>query len=629
MPDLLLFGRFGRGILGEEATLAALLQELPTRLPEARLVVVSADPARTAAVHGVATQFDHDLPGLAAAVRRSQLVAVCGAGIFLPTPGAGFSDPPLSRFAQTVSPVALAVALGRPLGICAASLVRFPADGSNLEAIAAFDLATTSSVRDRRSLDLAAGMGLADSRLPTLAADPAYLLTPADDPAVHSLLAELRLAPGEPLVVVSPRDPGPEVNAEGWESAMIEALNIYQRSHSATLLFLPSQIEAEVTGTDDRSTCARLATAVEKPDRTRLLKRMLPPDLVAAILERCEVVVAMREHTALLALRAGVPVVGLAEDPGLDLLLSEADLDGFSLPPGDWTAAALASALEAAPALREDPRLQALACAQRALARIGIESLAAAWEAPGRFGPGVTWLAERLLVNQGVDDARASATRSLEAASGSTAAWIPRPCGDGPVESLSRFADAAGLRGATWLALLLPLRTHHPIIAPTPLTEALCGLGAAVIRATDPGESVGKPEPDSTVLTIDLKDVLASLDTIAFVGGFALRVVVVSSPADSEFELVATLAGLGWRIIYLIPEEYAANPTEVGTQLSRHLLASADLVVVRDSAGAEIVRKQMPEGDILVADRSRLATDLCDWATSSARDPGASLRGPA
>lgn len=628
MPDLLLFGRFGRGILGEEATLAALLQELPNRLPEARLVVVSADPARTAAEHGVAAQLD-DLPELAAAVRRSRLVAVCGTEILHSAPASRFSDPPTSRSTPILSAVALAVALGRPLGICAASFAHVPADGSDLDGIAAFDFATTSSVRDRRSLDLAAGMGLADSRLPALAADPAYLLTPAADAAVHSLLAELRLAPGEPLVVVSPRIPGPEVDAAGWDVALIEALNTYQRSHSGTLLFLPWQIEAAVPGENDLSVSARLATAVEQPDRARLLQRALPPDLVAAILERCEVVVAMREHTAILALRAGVPVVGLAEDPGLDVLLSEADLDGFSLPPGDWTAAAMASALEAAPGLRENARLQALACAQRARARIGIERLVAAWDVPGRFRAGETWFAERLLVCQGVNDAMDSTARSRGAASRSAEAWVPRPCGDHSVDSLPRFAEAAGARGASWLTLLLPSRTHNPIIELPRLTEALRGFGAAVIRATDPGESVGQPEPDETVLAIDLTGILAAPDTLAFVGSFALRTAVVSSPTNSEFELVATLAGVGWKIVYLIPEEYAADPTGVDTELARHLLATADLAVVWDSAGEELVRKRRPEGDVLVSDRARLAVNLFDWVTSSVRDGGLVPGGPA
>lgn len=635
MADLLLCGRFGCGSPGDEATLAALLQELPARLPEARPVVVSADPDRTAAEHGVAALSAHDPAELARAVRRSLLVAIAGTGCFYRTREPQPADPPAPGLSPTPSVVALAVALGRPLGICAANLGRLRRGASDREDIAALDLATTSSVRDRRSLELATGWGVDPSRLPALAADPAFLLTPAADPAVQALLAELRLAPGEPLVVVAPRDPDESEVAPGaWEAGLVEALNVYQRSHSATLLFLPSQIEAGVNGGGDLAICARLAIAVEQPNRARLLQRVLPPDLVAAVLERCEVVLAMRDHAAILALRASVPVVALAADPGLGFLLAEAELDGFLLPPREWSAGALSAALAAATTLREDPRLSAFAAAQRARARIGIERLAAAWGTSGRSQPGAAWLAGQM-VSPVISEARASSTTGSTAASRSHPEMAPTHLEHSAApplrESLPRFASAASQRGAAWLVLLLPSRTRQLIVESSQLAEALCRIGAAVVQITDPGEAGDRlgAGSDSNRLVVDLAEVLASLDTLAFLGGFALRVAIVSSPANSEFELVATLAALGWRIVYLVPQEHAPTPAGVGTDLSRHLLATADLVVAPDPEDAALVGERMPGGEVVVAGRSDLAEIIRDWAARPSGVDGNRPGGPA
>lgn len=79
MPDVLLVGAFGRGNPGDEALCRAFSVELADN--DVRLLVASADPARTAADHGVDAIVD-DARTVARAVRAADVVVVGGGTLF-------------------------------------------------------------------------------------------------------------------------------------------------------------------------------------------------------------------------------------------------------------------------------------------------------------------------------------------------------------------------------------------------------------------------------------------------------------------------------------------------------------------------------------------------------------------
>ena len=72
-PRILIAGYYGFGNTGDEAILAAMLRDLRRRRPGLDCVVVSGDPAETAARHGVRSLLWTDVPAILEAAERCEL----------------------------------------------------------------------------------------------------------------------------------------------------------------------------------------------------------------------------------------------------------------------------------------------------------------------------------------------------------------------------------------------------------------------------------------------------------------------------------------------------------------------------------------------------------------------------
>ncbi|HEX2645274.1 MAG TPA: polysaccharide pyruvyl transferase family protein [Thermoanaerobaculia bacterium] len=376
--SILIAGYYGHGNAGDEAILAALLADLRglDRLDRGlAFTVVSGDPARTIAEHGVTTVPERDIAALAAAMRAADLVIVGGGGLFqsywqvdpdsILTAGHG------GIFTYLGYP-ALASLLGKPVLLYAVGVGPLPDEAGRQAARLAFELSQRATVRDDESLALLREIGLpepAAARIEVVA-DPAFGLAPAAPETIAARLAGLGIRPGEPLCGVALRywDFGPDPAA--WEAEVARGLDRFLQSFSGRLLFLPFQSEEGGKYEDDLAVHRRIAAALADPDRAVLVETVLPPRELAGLLGRCGPVLAMRFHAALFALAAGVPVVNLAYDPKTRALLTRAGLGEQVLEPEDWTAESVAAALERAADHKPDP---AFAARMRPLARRGAE----------------------------------------------------------------------------------------------------------------------------------------------------------------------------------------------------------------------------------------------------------------
>ena len=373
--SILIAGYYGHGNAGDEAILAALLADLRALEPGLAFRVVSGDPARTAAEHGVATVPERDIAALAEAMRAADLVIVGGGGLFqsywevdpdsILTAGHG------GIFTYLGYPV-LASLLDKPVLLYAVGVGPLPDEAGRRAARFAFELSRRATVRDEESLALLREIGLPEALLAEIevVADPAFGLAPAEPETVAARLAGLGIRPGEPLCGVALRywDFGPDPAA--WEAEVARGLDRFLQGFSGRLLFLPFQSEERGKYEDDLAVHRRIAAALADPGRAVLVETVLPPRELAGLLGRCQPVLAMRFHAALFALAAGVPIVNLAYDPKTRSLLTRAGLGAQVLAPADWTAAAVAAALERAADHKPDP---AFAARMRPLARRGAE----------------------------------------------------------------------------------------------------------------------------------------------------------------------------------------------------------------------------------------------------------------
>jgi polysaccharide pyruvyl transferase CsaB len=339
--SLLIAGYYGFGNAGDEAILAGMLAELRALRPDVEIVVASGDPAATQEEHGVRAVPRDDLPAVAAAIRESGLVVLGGGGLFQDywdVPLENVFTPRSGGLPFYVGFCVLAALLGRPVMLYAVGVGPLrTAAGRRLTRVAC-ELCQGATVRDSGSLEMFAELGASAD----VAADPAFALAPAEGERLRDLLSAVGLAEGERPVGIAlrPWPFGPD--PEAWEAEVATGLDRVLAESGGRLLFLP------FSGEEDARVHRRIQARMALRERAILVERRLAPAELAALLGRCERVLAMRYHAALFALAAGARTAALAYDPKVRFLLGAAGLDGLALPPEEWRAEAVVDVLRAA-----------------------------------------------------------------------------------------------------------------------------------------------------------------------------------------------------------------------------------------------------------------------------------------
>lgn len=206
---LLICGYYGFGNAGDEAVLAALVQQLRRRLPDAELCVLSADPPATRALHGVQAVQRWSVREVWRALRGCSLLIQGGGGLIQDVTSkvsplyylgilhmARLRRVPSMIFAQGIGP------LHTPL----------------LQRLTSFELrrAAAICVRDQASADLLAQWRVTSPALQVVA-DPALLLeplAPSDPPAEPYALLTVRQWPQVECAIVACRELAAHLTAQ-------------------------------------------------------------------------------------------------------------------------------------------------------------------------------------------------------------------------------------------------------------------------------------------------------------------------------------------------------------------------------------------------------------------------------
>lgn len=355
---ILIVGYYGHGNAGDEAILAAMVSHLSALQPGVQFVIGSADPARTVAEHGMAAISAGDVEALVAAVLASDVVVLGGGGVFQDYWAAGLDTiftPRHGGLPAYVAALVLAALLGKPAMIYAAGVGPLRTMEGRYLTRAAFALCARATVRDQESLELLAEIGFSgvDALAPELAADPAFVLPPVTGSALQGLLTKLGVEADEPRTAVALRYWDFGVNPRVWEAEVAKALDRYQEIAPGRLIFLSFQTETTgVPYDDDLAVNRRVAAALSRRDRALVVESRLRPHELAGVIGSCRRILAMRYHSALFALAAGVPTAAMAYDPKVASLMAAGGLGDLALPPSVWTASAVSEALQRATAER-------------------------------------------------------------------------------------------------------------------------------------------------------------------------------------------------------------------------------------------------------------------------------------
>ena len=337
---LLLSGYYGFGNLGDDALLEVTLAQLRARHPQAVVEVLTAEPAKTRAAFGVEASHRSEMGTIRQAIRRSDVVLSGGGGLLQ-------NATSLRSLIYYAGIIRTGIRNGKKTMIFAQSIGPLDFVGRQIVRKCCSGLGA-ATVRDERSRALLAP--LVPDITVRRTADLVFLYD-SPQPAAESL-AVRGLDGSDPLVVVCVRPA--QGFAEGAER-IAEAVDRLTTEHGAHVAFLPfgGPVDADA------------ATQVMRKCRTRPL--LLPAsglDDVAGIIARARLVIGMRLHALILAVRFGVPFMAIPYDPKVFGLCEDI---GYPLEPL-WTPGTRSRGVPSPAALADDAwrRLDELAPLVRA-----------------------------------------------------------------------------------------------------------------------------------------------------------------------------------------------------------------------------------------------------------------------
>jgi len=301
-------GYYGFDNLGDEAILEELCHELKQIVKPEEIMVLSASPEITASRYGVRSMQRKSLIELWTALAEARVFVSGGGGLFQNTRTLGsifyYGLQILMAKAHNAKVMIYAQGIGPLRGNLAENLCR-----------QVFAQADERTVRDDASMNYLKNWNLAASRT----ADPVWNLPPSALPAaVQKQLNDVGAAERNSKCVGLSLRPSPELS-EAHLNRLAEGLELLLRKEDK-LLLLPLQKEQDLPVLENFikiwQSRGRSATILDSSS-------LELPSQWLSVFCQLRVLVGMRLHAIIMALKAGVPVAGIAYDPKVTHLLAE------------------------------------------------------------------------------------------------------------------------------------------------------------------------------------------------------------------------------------------------------------------------------------------------------------------
>ncbi len=304
---IVISGYYGFNNLGDEAILEELTSELKQLTAPENIIVLSNNPQKTASLYGVKAVSRWRLTALTKILPQTKLLISGGGGLFQDVTS---MKPPIFYGGQ----IYLSRIYGTKVMIFAQGIGPLRSPLSSMATKAALWLAETITVRDLQSFNMLKNWGIDSS----LTADPVWRL--AASPLPTGLESQFRKMfanrPGL-LVGLSLRE------SKNFKAAHLDALLKAMANalpDDAEILLLPLQRDQDVSLLEE---FRKRWEAGGRRAHSMSLTDMEKPSQWLNLLARLDMLVGMRLHAIIMALKSKVPVAGIAYDPKVQSVLKE------------------------------------------------------------------------------------------------------------------------------------------------------------------------------------------------------------------------------------------------------------------------------------------------------------------
>jgi len=357
-------GTYGYYNAGDDAILQAMATSLRAGRPDVKLSLISANPKNTYKPLGITEIPITDMKAIIREIRECSLFLLGGGGLFYDYFGVE-TGKILTReqggIAFYTGLVLLARSLSKPVMLYGVGVGPLFSEEARRLTRSAFDCADVITVRDTGSKELAQTLGIDGDRI-RVTADPAYLLEEVSH--TDDLLAKNKLKNVHPLIGVALREWAPDNHPADWVKVVREALDDLTDKLDAHLMFIPLHVTTE--GDADSRLMKSIMDGMRNKRKVVLIPEKAASAEKAALIGKCDVLLGMRLHSILFAIKQGVPFTALGYDPKVGYALKDGGLSEYGFALEGLSASRLENLLEQAYTNRAELRRKLAEAGQRA-----------------------------------------------------------------------------------------------------------------------------------------------------------------------------------------------------------------------------------------------------------------------
>ena len=325
--DAVISGYYGYGNAGDEALLTAMIRQLRTEKSDVRLCVLSKNPARTEAEHGVHAVNRYSL--------RTIKKAIKGAKLFISGGGSLLQDVTSSKSLwYYLHLIQMAKKLGTPVCLYANGIGPISNEKNRRRTAGVLSGVDMITLREPESKNELGALQI-DAKAISITADPALTLAAAPSQEIDKALRELGIEEGTRLLGISVR-PWIEL-APDFLAKLAEAVCKICQKYELVPLLIPMKYP------EDLEFSNKLAGLLSL--RSIVVKEPYSAEVTMGLIGKAEAMLAMRLHSLIYASSVCVPTVGLSYDPKVDAFMHYVDM-GKAVPVVGFEADELVKLLE-------------------------------------------------------------------------------------------------------------------------------------------------------------------------------------------------------------------------------------------------------------------------------------------
>lgn len=305
--DVMLSGYYGFKNSGDDAILAAIINNLNMYKPDIKMLILSANPRQTQAEHGVDSINRYNIFKIINAMKKTRLF-IYGGGNLLQ------DDTSTRSLMYYLGTTWLAKKFGLKIMFYAAGIGPISKKTNRKltqKIINKVDVITLREELSARELD----MLLINKPKILLAADPVLTIKPVVKSNIDSILRKEKIPPDRPFIGISIRRWG---SSSGYISVIAQAADYAYEQYGLTPVFIPMQHP------DDLYVISSVMANMKS--KAHVIRNEYNISDVFGIINRMEMLIGMRLHSLIYAASLGVPIVGIAYEPKVEGFLQSIDI---------------------------------------------------------------------------------------------------------------------------------------------------------------------------------------------------------------------------------------------------------------------------------------------------------------